>query len=373
MGWLKRLFGSFKESSGAAEAPFHHDEIQTTPSSHKSAEELIAALKDAMMSGDMEREIEVCTLLVQQGSSISGMLAETALEFDPDSLEGDASGEKDLISETVLGLIGDIGELDEDLAQALFKRFIQGRSLREAKLGNWEGVWSAAVETLEGLGYEVVENHHESMEETELCETICSLTPKNERLEAVKNLLRDGKNPNEVSGYSRLTPLLCAAERGLVEITNVLLEAGAKATIQDADRRTALEVICGPQTGFQDKATIRAMTQKASKNADVETLNAALEKAIVHCDPDLIDILLNAGAQLTHEDIPAGRTLFDFLSPTTKTFEDIVRISDYLFEKGIRPTPYDIEGFEYYEHNEAADYLRQNVDKSSPWYLEEDD
>jgi hypothetical protein len=138
MSVLNILFGSFKTSN--------------------PSRLLVNELREAIRSGNKNRENELCNLIVQKGSAISTALAEAALGFDPDHLDKDHPNEKFYLARTALGLISEIGKLDKQSAKSLFERFVRGRDgSKVINQENWGGVFSTAIDTLQKLGYKVVE------------------------------------------------------------------------------------------------------------------------------------------------------------------------------------------------------------------------
>ena len=90
--------------------------------------------------------------ILNEGKNITSILAELALEFNPDNIVE----EKAYMAGTAMSLIGKIGHLDEADVQKIHIRFISGRSGAESQRNGWGGVWSDTVDTLQNLGYTVV-------------------------------------------------------------------------------------------------------------------------------------------------------------------------------------------------------------------------
>lgn len=136
---------------------YDDQQINGTEAVQSPQTQFINKLCESMRYGDLDKVNDLEQSIINQGATISTLLAKTALEFDPDQLEDDHPGEKFEVARTTLGLIGKIGELDEQSVELLFERFIRGRNGGEASKNQWGGVWGTAVDTLQKLGYKVVE------------------------------------------------------------------------------------------------------------------------------------------------------------------------------------------------------------------------
>lgn len=119
------------------------------------ATQLIATLREEVGKPDWwKRYAEVSSLIIAEGPRITRALASLALEFDPDHQDRDANGR--LAGEAV-SLIGKIGGIDDDMAEALYKRFIRGRNPTELQAEPtktcWFGLYRQVGQTLHALGY----------------------------------------------------------------------------------------------------------------------------------------------------------------------------------------------------------------------------
>ncbi|MCP4706161.1 MAG: hypothetical protein GY865_16300 [candidate division Zixibacteria bacterium] len=126
-------------------------------SDNQSIKNLRAELIAVLNIEDYKEKQKVMQNIIQRGSATTPILTKIALEFDPNHLEDDPTEIKFTLARDALGLIGEIGKLEDNDAQAIFMQFIRGRSGGEANMENWGGVWSTAVHTLEKIGYHVVE------------------------------------------------------------------------------------------------------------------------------------------------------------------------------------------------------------------------
>lgn len=185
-------------------------------------------------------------------------------------------------------------------------------------------------------------------------------------LAKIKELVESGEDVNEASGWSKETPLHSAATYGHTSVINYLLSMGADPTIKDANRSSVLEIVSRNMSNIQSVDSIKDVIKMAAADTDVDTLNEALEKAVHHCNVELIEMFRNYGADLKHTHVDCY-TLFTPLAETSeKDFEKLKIVFDYFFMHGIKPWAKDLEAFEWYKHSdETINYLIDNLDTES--------
>ncbi len=126
-----------------------------------------------------------------------------------------------------------------------------------------------------------------------------------EDIVAVRDLLIKGAKVNEKEdSYSKITPLFIAVETGNVEITQLLLDHGAKVNVRDAEKQTPIMRLDGSSTPELVELLVRygAKIDVADKSGNTPlTLAAASAKA------EVIKALIDAGADVRAKN-KAGRT-----------------------------------------------------------------
>ncbi len=166
----------------------------------------------------------------------------------------------------------------------------------------------------------------------------------NEEIEVVRELLIKGARANEKEdGYRKITPLFVAVETGNIEITQLLLDHGAKVSAKDIEKQTPLMrldddatpelvellVRYGAKVDLADKEgntalilaaeSVKAEVLKAliDTGADVRAKNklgrTALMEAAENDDLESVKLLLEAGAEVNVRD-KEGDSAWDLTS-----------------------------------------------------------
>ena len=116
-------------------------------------------------------------------------------------------------------------------------------------------------------------------------------------VEQVKRLLA-GMSPAEVNkpGRNKSTALMAAASLGNVDITRMLIEAGAKLDVQDRDEQTALMyAVCRQNEG------VVTLLLEAGARADIENWRA-FDFAVRFGGPVIVKQLIDRGADVNRRD-----------------------------------------------------------------------
>ncbi len=120
----------------------------------------------------------------------------------------------------------------------------------------------------------------------------------------IRKMLDRGANPNARCGNMiQSVPLHIAAGMGNTEALALLLAKGAQVDATDATGATAVHhAILGSRTG--DRGTLEAVL-KAGANPNQKDKHGlmALDEAVLNCQRDLVELLLQYGLQATPEQL----------------------------------------------------------------------
>ena len=150
-------------------------------------------------------------------------------------------------------------------------------------------------------------------------------------LEVVKALLERGANPNmqlffqpaNLAGNTNTrgsTPLIRAANNGDVDVVELLLEHGADATIQMADRQTAIHAVIAGRSAEPQAVELIRMLHKAGAEVNVVALinhpqeirgGTALHYAVRKRQKEVIKLLASLGIDMDATD-QDGLTALDY-------------------------------------------------------------
>lgn len=113
----------------------------------------------------------------------------------------------------------------------------------------------------------------------------------------VRQLIAQGENVNgkEDEEYDKVTPLFIAVEHGNLEIVRLLLDAGAKVNVRDAEKRTPLMRLDGDATPELVELLLR---HGAKVNLEDNENNTALIHAADSAPAAVIKALIDAGADV---------------------------------------------------------------------------
>jgi len=128
---------------------------------------------------------------------------------------------------------------------------------------------------------------------------------------AVQTLLKCGATPNTVGGYYFKTPVMWASAHGDVDLTRVLLDAGAhRVAIAEGDERQLDALVAAVEAG--EPATAKLLLSEGADPDTVikETGMPLINAAVLYENKDLIEVLLGAGADVKAKD-KDGRTAID--------------------------------------------------------------
>jgi hypothetical protein len=117
-----------------------------------------------------------------------------------------------------------------------------------------------------------------------------------ENLEEVKNLIGRGENVNgKDENYGDITPLFIAVENGNVEMTELLLDYGAKINARSTSRETPLMRLDADASS----ALVRVLIKHGAKiNLTDDEGNTALIHAARSADREVLQMLIDHGAQI---------------------------------------------------------------------------
>jgi ankyrin repeat protein len=147
----------------------------------------------------------------------------------------------------------------------------------------------------------------------------------------VKLLIQAGADVNARTDiYDLRTPLFMTPESGYEiapEITNLLLENGADPNAQNAELETPLHYVCYVEADPADQEfidiEIQILKNLIAGGANVNIANTRKEtplfQAVIANRKDCIEILINAGADITVKD-DQGKTPLDYGTKEVKAF-----------------------------------------------------
>lgn len=146
---------------------------------------------------------------------------------------------------------------------------------------------------------------------------------------AINAFIDGGMNPNAQNESDGRTPLISAAARGDLEVTNVLLERGADVNVKDKKGYTAL--FHAIEAMYEDVAM--AMLNQPNLDPDSRGLNGvtALMSYAWRDDTDAVRKLLDRGANVNAQDNDGDAALHGVAKSGN------IEIIDMLLEKGADP------------------------------------
>ena len=118
----------------------------------------------------------------------------------------------------------------------------------------------------------------------------------NENIDEARDLIVTGANVNGKDGnYSKITPLFLAVESGNLEITEMLLNYGAKVNARDAEKQTPLMRLDGDATPELVELLVR---HGVKINLTDNEGNTAIILAADGAKPEVLKALIDAGADV---------------------------------------------------------------------------
>lgn len=127
----------------------------------------------------------------------------------------------------------------------------------------------------------------------------------NSMFDEMEGLLTDGADINGIAGYTRSTPLTTAAGYGLIRSVEFLLERGADIDLPGENDMTPLMHACSLGKVKGTRVALRLLESKPDVIISRSDEMTALKFAVRHCGPELIQSLIDHGADV---DGPAGTT-----------------------------------------------------------------
>ena len=118
----------------------------------------------------------------------------------------------------------------------------------------------------------------------------------NEDLDEVRNLIARGENVNgKDEEFDNVTPIFIAVENGSLEMTQTLLNAGAKVNVRNRNKQTALMQLDGEATA----ELVNLLVNFGAKlNLSDNDGNTALNLAAENTSTEVIEALIRAGADV---------------------------------------------------------------------------
>ncbi len=132
-----------------------------------------------------------------------------------------------------------------------------------------------------------------------------SIAAANNLLKEMRLLLDDGADIDGIDSHSKSTALATAAGHGLIRTVNFLLDNGANVDLPGANDMTPLMHACSDGGNSGSRVALRLIETKADvtyiRQSDEMT---ALKFAVHDCWPDVIQALIDHGAEVDGPDLP---------------------------------------------------------------------
>ncbi|MHC4203403.1 MAG: ankyrin repeat domain-containing protein [Planctomycetota bacterium] len=166
------------------------------------------------------------------------------------------------------------------------------------------------------------------------------------RRDIVELLIQRGADVNAKDTYG-CTPLQYAAQTGRTEVVQLLLEAGANISLRDDRGQTALHAILvfsrpkyrGPKYRLSKETLILLLNNGAGVNLKDKNGRSPLHLAVESADRDIVELLLDKGADVNEKDDASGFTALHHAAQLSRN-----NIAELLIARGADVNAKDKQG-----------------------------